>query len=96
MKITYKNYLMVPTDTCKDRLDLYRTGVTAKGKNKQTLIGYGYCFEDAIDKIIRLEIAENKNTITIKDYVSEYRKHLSEVRSLLSEGDMSGNTKKTR
>jgi len=85
MEITYKDYVLIPTDVCKDRFDLYKKGVYITGNNigkeKITIIGYGYSFELAIDMIIKLEISNNDDVITIQRLVEEYRKLLSETRS---------------
>ena len=85
MKIEYKDYVLTPTDVCKDRFDLYKKGVYKSGKNigktKETIIGYGYSFEIAIDTIIKLEIADNNDVTTIEELVKEYRKLLLETRS---------------
>ena len=97
MQITYKDYVLIPADVCKDRFDLYKKGVYETGNNigkdKQTIIGYGYRFEDAIEKIIRLEVANNESVTTLREYVTEYRQLVSEARSLLSGGMDQNDTK---
>jgi len=82
--ITYKDFVLEPTTFCKDKFDLYRRIKSEKtGKETKKLIGYGYSFEEAIRKLIGETLSNNSEIIDIKGYVSEYRKAVEEVKSIL-------------
>ena len=82
-KLRYKNYLMYVSDCCRDRFDLYEefTGKTP-GKKSKRLLGYAYRFEDMVEKIIRVSIAD-KDVSTLKDYVDEFKKELADIKNIL-------------
>ena len=59
------------------------------GEPKLDWIGYGYLFENAIEKIIRIEAGANKDVTTLREYVTEYHRLLSETQSLINKADIS-------
>ena len=75
--IQYKNYEFMPADVVPDRFDLYEK----IGKTKK-LIGYGYRFEQALDKLTRLELSK-QDIHDIKTYCQEYNKAVKEIKDLL-------------
>ena len=88
--LKYKNYIFEVSTGCRDRFDLHEMGISKKtGKDTKTLVGYGYRFEDAVEKITRIDTGANKNVTTLREYVVEYRKLLSEAQSLINKSDIS-------
>jgi hypothetical protein len=71
-----------------DRFDLYRA---TKSTNKKTgkltdskkLIGYGYKFEEAIDKMIRTGLGERPDISELRTYVAEYRSASLDIQNIL-------------
>jgi len=87
--LKYKDYVFEVATGCRDRFDLHKMGINKKtGKPKKTLVGYGYRFEDAIEKLIRIEAGANKDVTTLREYVLEYRRLLSETQSLINKADI--------
>jgi len=88
--LEYKNYVLKVATGCKDRFDLHERGINKKtGEPKLDWIGYGYLFENAIEKIIRIEAGANKDVTTLREYVTEYHRLLSETQSLINKADIS-------
>lgn len=82
--LTHGKYILISSDHCRERFDLYRASVNKKtGKDTKTLIGYGYKIEDAMDKIIRLNTSECPDVTDLKSYVAEVKKQMSEIKNLL-------------
>ena len=82
-KLRYKNFIMFVSDNCKDRLDLYEEFISEKsGLKSNRLIGYGYRFEDMIEKIVRVSVAD-KDISTLKEYVDEFKKELADIKKIL-------------
>jgi hypothetical protein len=86
--LTYNDFIFEASDVVVDRFDLYRaTKVKNKKTGKETdskkLIGYGYKFEEAIDKMIRTELGERGDVETLAGYVGEYKNAVKRVQNLL-------------
>jgi len=82
--LTYGDFTFEATDTCHDRFDLFKKGKNQKtGKDTRSLIGYGYTFEEGIEKMIRTDLGERGDITDIKGYVAEYKKAVTEVKSIL-------------
>jgi hypothetical protein len=74
---------MFVSDHCRDRLDLYEEFINPKTKLKsKRLIGYGYRFEEAVEKIVRVSVAD-KDISTLKEYVDEFKKELADIKNIL-------------
>jgi hypothetical protein len=98
MTIKYKNFILQPGNA-KDRFDIIqiksitaqaggiaeRKGVRKAGEvyEKKEEIAYDMLLENAIDKIIRLSLSENKDTVDLKTYVEEYKKQITELKNIL-------------
>ena len=86
--LTYKDFIFEASDIVSDRFDLWRA---TKTKNKKTgketdsrkLVGYGYKFAEAIQKVIETEMGERSDVTDLKSYVQEYRKATREVENAL-------------
>jgi polyhydroxyalkanoate synthesis regulator phasin len=82
-KLRYKNYVMFVSDCCKDRFDLYEEFTREKtGEKAKKVIGYAYRFEEMIEKIVRVSVAD-KDVATLKDYVDEFKKELADIKNIL-------------
>jgi hypothetical protein len=86
--LRHKDFIFEASDIVPDRFDLYRA---TKSKNKKTgkitdsrkLVGYGYKFEEAIDKMIRASLGERPDIGDLRTYVAEYRSASLDIRNLL-------------
>jgi hypothetical protein len=82
-KLRYKNFIMFVSDNCRDRFDLYEEFESKKaGQKSRRLIGYGYRFEEMIEQIVRVSMAD-KDVATLKDYVDEFKKELADIKNIL-------------
>ena len=81
--IIYKNYILERSTPyfVRDRFDIYERRGAKKAK---ALIGYAYRFEQALDKLVRLELADRKDVVTLKDYCREFNKAKDEIKNLLT------------
>lgn len=91
MKLTYKNYI---AKSDGDRFNLTQIKhLTAKEDGKkykkgekyttEVLIGYGYYFENLLKKIITLELSNGENTLSIAEYIDEYKSLLEQIKTAL-------------
>lgn len=82
--LKYENYSFETCDVCHDRFDLYKCIKSEKtGKVTRKLIGYGYTFEEGIEKMIRTNLGEREKITTLKGYVDAYKSAVEEVKNLL-------------
>jgi uncharacterized protein (DUF1786 family) len=82
-KLRYKNFLMFVSDCCRDRFDLYEEFINKKtGLKSKRFIGYGYRFEEMIEEIIRISVAD-KDISTLKEYVDEFKREKADIQKLL-------------
>ena len=98
MTIKYKNFILQPGNA-KDRFDIIQIkSITANGRTvagrdtgrkagevyeKKEEIAYDMRLENAIEKIIRLRLSENKSIVDLKTYVEEYKKQFNELKKML-------------
>lgn len=82
-KFLYKKYRIYVADHVRDRFDIFeeKTNGTS-GKKSESLIGYGFRFEEMLEKLCRI-ITSEKDIHEFRDYVSEYKKQKAEFQSLL-------------
>ena len=89
MKIKIYNFTLVPPNESIDRFDLYEEyqGTTKAGKKKnyQRCIGYKMTLESCVGTIIRMGLADDfaDETITLKQYVDEYKRIKSDIDNIL-------------
>jgi hypothetical protein len=87
-EIRYKDFTFTPSTNARDRFDLLRdTEVINKKTKKKSIskkpIGYGYKFDEALDQMIKEGLSERSDISDIKAYVTEYKKAVEEVKSIL-------------
>jgi hypothetical protein len=83
-KLTCGDFTFEASTVCHDRFDLIRAGKNKKtGKPTRSIEGYGYSFEDGIEKMIRVRLGERENITTLKGYADEYKKAKEEIQNLL-------------
>lgn len=90
MTITYLDYKIEPCDNAVGKFDLSRKGVSKKRDSEEIYeievnMGYAYTLESAIQKIIYLEIEKKNETLTLKEYLNEFRKMKDEILNELKE-----------
>jgi hypothetical protein len=86
--LRHNDFIFEASDIVPDRFDLYRaTKVKNKKTGKETdskkLIGYGYKFEEAIDKMIRTSLGERSDIRDLRTYVAEYKSASMDIQNLL-------------
>ena len=82
-KFRYKNYLIYVAKYVRDRFDIFEERPNPKtGKKSKKLVGYGYRFEDMIEKLCR-DIISAKDMVTFKDYVTEFKREKAEIQQIL-------------
>ena len=82
-KMRYGKYQLFVSDNCKDRFDIFEEITVRKtGKKSKKLIGYGYRFEEVLEKLARVITAEKK-LLELKDYVTEFKKARTELLNTL-------------
>ena len=82
-KMRYGKYLMYVSDNCKDRFDIFEEmTVKATGKKSKKLVGYGYRFEEVLEKLARV-ISSSGKLLELKDYVTEFKKAKTELLNVL-------------
>ena len=82
--ITHKDFILEASDVVPDRFDLYRATKNQKtGADTKKLIGYGYKFEEAVDKMIRTQLGERPDIRDLRTYVAEYRSASEDIRNIL-------------
>lgn len=82
-KFVYGKYKIYITDVVRDRFDIFEEKTNGKTNRKsESLIGYGYRFEDMIEKLCRVAISE-KDMTTFKDYVTEFKKERAKIQEIL-------------
>jgi hypothetical protein len=87
-EIRYKDFTLVPDTIARDRFNLYRDAQKVNKKTKKEsgylkLVGYGYRLDEAIDQLIKEELADRSDISDLKAYVSEYKRAVSEVNNVL-------------
>jgi hypothetical protein len=82
--LRHKDFIFEASDVVRDRFDLWRVGKNQKtGKDTRILVGYGYRFEEAIDKMIRTQLGERPDIGDLRTYVAEYRGASMEIQNIL-------------
>lgn len=81
MKITYKNYTIEPEARA---YNLWKTVVgfkkeTKEKYNREDSLGYGMQFETCIEAIIKDSLADRKESISLRQYIDEYKSLKSEI-----------------
>jgi len=82
-KFIYKKYRIYVADIVRDRFDIFEEKTNGEtSKKSETLIGYGYRFEDMIEKLCRVAISD-RDMATFKDYVTEFKREKAEIQKIL-------------
>jgi len=82
--LKYKDFIFRASNIVPDRFDMYRIGTNQKtGASTQILVGYGYKFAEALQKLIDVEMGERNDVTDLKGYVAAYRKTTKEVQDAL-------------
>jgi len=81
MKIKFLEYTMEPEDV---RFNLYKSIKRINEKTQQQYddelnIGYGMTFEHCVDRIAKDILADRGEVLTLRQYISEYRKIKDEI-----------------
>lgn len=78
ISIQYQDFLIEPEVVCRDRFNLYRTGVTEKGTNigkpTKVNIGYGYKWGEALFKIASIQTSEETSIVGLQGYIDAYQR----------------------
>jgi hypothetical protein len=80
--LKYNGFVILPCDCAKERFDLYREGISKKGKPTMKAIGYGYRFSDALETMIGNSLAE-EDIIELSGYIDAYKKQIEELKSIV-------------
>ena len=82
IKIQYQgiDFLILPTETS---YDLYKVGLTEKGKEKRLVLGYFSSLGASVEKIVKTSLASSDETVTLSEYIRRYEKARGEILSLI-------------
>ena len=88
MDIEYKKFV-IASSANSSRFNLLeriiRTNKVTKEKTNETkVLGYDMSFEVCLSEILNLRLQEKKKTVTIKDYIEEYKKERQELLNILN------------
>ena len=77
----YKNYTLEPEDR---RFNLYKAvtrtkEATGEKYDSQDSLGYGMSLDHCIETIITDSLADKQETLTLRQYIDEYKKLKTEV-----------------
>lgn len=92
-KIIYDKYIICQSDHAPTRFDLYetvtrsKTEISEEGKRKsldetyeaENVLGYGMTLPAVINKIVHIEVLSNDVTLTLKEFVDQYKEALLKV-----------------
>lgn len=85
MNIIYKDYKIKVEPSS---YTLYKVGVVEKGKTKgesrESEIGYYTSMDSCIKKIIRSELAEKNEDVTLKEFLKQHNELLTELTKLIN------------
>jgi len=86
MKIEGEDYMLEYDEDC-NRFDLYINYIkNAKNPEKRSeelkLYGYGMPLDHCIKKIINYRISKNKETLTLQDYLVQFKKESDKLVNL--------------
>lgn len=94
MEILILDYKLVQSEHAPQMFDLIRTVTRTKRKtdpseedetyNAEIFDSYGMSIEHCIEKIIFFELGKNHETLTLKEFLSEYRKTKEQILNLLN------------
>ena len=95
MKITYKNYILESEDIAKTKFTLLKkvkteifekftdTKGTGKFRDETKILGYSFTLEGAIQHILKLELANKDDIITLKEYIKQYKEEVVKITNIL-------------
>ena len=89
MNIQIGDYIAKPCEGNIQKFDLFKKTITVKkltGEKVDSEIneGYGMSIENIVQKILMSNLAENKSTVGLTEFIAEYKKEKEQILNLFN------------